>query len=505
MRKFILIALLGLGACSDLDNPMLSPEIFDRFAPVLSVSVPTLSVDEGQTLTFDASASIDPFGDTLTFEVELVATEFAELQSDASDPIWTLISHQVDQDETVWVRVSATNRLETVTEEFEVAIENYDRTPISADWNSVAEDSFLASDTGGLKLTQRPYPDNFYFLHNRMLHALRTGESGNLEVLEFDFQANPALDAPRIIELGAPIGADPELNAAKLPYTEDAPSFAVHSAQSETAQIYTRDTLNSVFLGGNLSLPGLCNLYWQKLFSAPPSWGLVVGAETALWTWLDDERNSPIIGQSGMFSDSQIRSPTGRYCHSGRGNVFYDEVRGEFDFATFENAENSTFPRPVSMALPNDLFLVDMDVGIDAREEEFIALLFAADAHDGPHQLTLLSQSPSGLVVQQDIALPAGIPADMVVGSVDTDPPAFFRQKEANIDSDIVIAVPDTPYVYVIRTDYSELDGLTVAPIEYFEVGFGIDEITLAITQLNHKHSLITNDGQTLRRYINAN
>ena len=505
MRKFIFVVLLSLGACSDFDNPMLSPEIFDRFSPILSVSVPTLSVDEGQSITFDASASIDPLGDTLTFDVELVATGFAELQSDPSNPIWTLIAHQVDQNETVWVRVSATNRLETVTQEFEVAIENYDRAPISTDWNSVAEDSFLASDTGGVKLKQRPYPDNFYFLHDRMLHALRTGASGNLEVLEFDFQANPALDAPRIIELGAPIGADPELNAAKIPYTEDAPSFSVHSAQSETVQVYTRETLNSVYLGGTLTLPGLCNAYWQKLFSAPPSWGLVVGAETALWTWLDDARNSPLIGQSGMFSDSQIRRPTGRYCHSGRGNVFFDEVRGEFNFATFESAENSSFPRPVSMAPPNGLSLVNMDVGIDAREQEFIALLFAAEAHDGPHQLTLLSQSPSGLVVQQDIALPSGVPADMVVGSVDTDPLAFFREEEANIDSDIVIAVPDTPYVYVIRTDYSDVDGLTVAPIEYFEVGYGVDEITLAITQRNRKHSLVTNDGQTLRRYINAN
>ena len=505
MRKISLTALLVLAACSDIDNPMLSPEIFDRFSPIFSVSVPTLSVDERQTITFDASASIDPFGDTLTFDVELVATEFAELQSDPSNPIWTLVTHEVDQDETVWVRASASNRLETVTREFEVSVKNYDRTPISADWHSVEEDSFLASDTGAVKLKQRPYPDNFYFLHNRMLHALRTGTSGNLEVLEFDFRDTAALDAPRIIELGAPVGADPELNAAKIPYTEDAPSFAVHSAQSETVQIYTRNTLNSAFLGGTLTLPGLCNAYWQKLFSAPPSWGLVVGAETALWTWLDEERNSPIIGQSGMFSDSQIQSPTGRYCHSGRGDVFYDEIRGDFNFATFESAETSSFPRSASMAPPIGLVLVDMDVGIDAKEEEFIALLFAAEAHDGPHQLTLLSQSPSGLVVQHDIALPSGVPADMIVGSVDTDLDAFFREKEANIDSDIVITAPGTPYVYVIRTDYSELDGLTVAPIEYFEVGYGVDEVTLATTQPNQKHSLITNDGQTLRRYINAN
>ena len=75
---------------------------------------------------------------------------------------------------------------------------------------------------------------------------------------------------------------------------------------------------------------------------------------------------------------------------------------------------------------------------------------------------------------------------------------------EGNRDTDIVIAVPETPYVYIITVEPDDLGGVTFGPLEFFEAGFDVKDIHVEVTDGTYRYSLITNDGYTLRLHESA-
>jgi hypothetical protein len=359
------------------------------------------------------------------------------------------------------------------------------------------------SDSGSAKLAAPPFQDGFFFSSFKTLHALRTSPTGALEVLEFDF-LNSQFDPPKVFTLDAPASEGSQLVVADFQYPGDLPGFATYSADTSTAHIYRRDGRDEISAAGEFSTPNLCAAHWEYVDTGQGITllrSLLVGTENGLWAWLNDGRTIQTRDRSGSFSETRVWDSSRRYCHRARGNVYYDDQGGDFYFAITGSVADSTLPRPLSFPPPPDLTFVDLEIGKDQSGEEFLVLLFAGDTHTAAHQLVILSDDQNGALDAEEIALPNGIPTDLVVTSIDTDARDLARGGDGNTDSDIVIAVPETPYVYVIRSAFTAGDGLSFDPIEFFEVGFGVHDITIAVTDGNNREDLITNDGRVLQLF----
>lgn len=90
----------------------------------------------------------------------------------------------------------------------------------------------------------------------------------------------------------------------------------------------------------------------------------------------------------------------------------------------------------------------------------------------------LMFQNAGGVITQTTVLLPSGVPSDMVFASDDDGHANDF-------DSDILIAVPETPYVYVFNnlSSPSAPGAVTFSDIAFHEVGFGVR--TAAIGQVD--------------------
>lgn len=508
-KHSICVLALAVAACSggggseSAPPPIPTPPATtSNTAPVLSITVSASSVDEGQPITIDASGTVDADGDPLSYSLELDDPALATLAGSDMGPVWALQTSLVDATTRLNAKISVSDGSETVSEEVALTIENFSRTPVNSDWGQ-RYDSYDLSETGGATLAQTRFQDGFYFGGGKTLHALRPTPAGMIEIVEFDF-FNSRFDPPTVFPTGALASADSKLVPADFQYPGDLPGFAIYSADSSTAHIYRRDSRDEISSAGEFSVPDLCAAHWDYLDTGNGITliqSLLVGTENGLWAWLNDGRTLQTRDQSGNFSETQLWDSSGRYCHRARGNVYYDEERGDFHFAITGSIADSKLPRPLSYSPPPDLKLIDVEIGKDRSGEEFVVLLFAGDAHSAAHQLVILSPDTNGQIEANTVTLPSGIPTDLVVTSIDSDARDLARGGDGNTDSDIVIAVPETPYVYVIRSEHTDQDGLTFDPIEFFEVGFGVHEITIAVTDGTNREDLITNDGRRLQLF----
>ena len=509
VKHSISVLALALAACSggggseSAPPPTPTPPTpTSNTAPVLSITVSASSVDEGQPITIDASGTVDADGDPLSYSLELDDPALATLTSADTGPVWVLQTSTVDATESFNVKISVSDGSETVSEDVALKINDFSRTPFNTDWGP-RYDTYDLSETGDAKLAQTRFQDGFFFGSFKTLHALRTTSAGILEIVEFDF-FNSRFDPPRIFATGASASADSQLVTADFQYPGDLPGFATYSADSSTAHIYRRDSRDEISSAGKFSVPDLCAAHWAYVDTGGGITllqSLLVGTENGLWAWLNDGRTIQTRDQSGSFSETRVWDSSRRYCHRARGNVYYDDQRGDFHFAITGSVADSKLPRPLSFPPPPNLTFVDMGIGKDQSGEEFVVLLFAGDTHAAAHQLVILSPDTNGLIQANTVTLPNGIPADLVVTSIDSDARDLARGGDGNTDSDIVIAVPETPYVYVIRSEFSVEKGLTFTPIEFFEVGFGVDDITISVTDGTNHEDLITNDGRRLQLF----
>lgn len=507
MKHIVFASALALAACSsgggdDAGPPPAPVPSAANTAPALTITISASSVDEGQPITIDASATTDSDSDPLTYSLELDDPTLATLTGSNTGPVWVLKTSTVDTAASFTAKVSVSDGSETVSEDVALSIRNFSRTPINTDWGP-RNDAYEISETSSAKLAEPRFQDGFYFGSFKTLHALRTTPAGALEVLEFDF-LNSQFDPPKSFMLDAPASADSNLVTADFQYPGDLPGFATYSAKTSTAHIYRRDGRYEISAAGEFSIPGLCTAHWEYMDTGGGITllrSLLVGTENGLWAWLNDGRTIQTRDHSGSFSETQVWDSSRRYCHRARGNVYYDDQSGDFHFAITGSVADSKLPRPLSFPPPRDLTFVDIEIGKDQSGEEFVVLLFAGDTHTSDHQLVILSHDTNGVMDADVIALPNGIPTDLVVTSIDTDARDLARGGDGNTDSDIVIAVPETPYVYVIRSEQPDQDGLSFDPIEFFEVGFGVHDITIAVTDGNNREDLITNDGRVLQLF----
>lgn len=504
MRLAMILFVILLSACSGGGGtaPPAAPDppVSTNSPPSIALTASSQLIDERQSLRIDASATTDPDGDVLSFELSLDGSSSASVLSRASGPVWTLETTKVDADEVVTATLRVSDGTTEVSEDVTFTIRKFDRSPISTIW-AVPTQTYDVSDNGSAKL-----PEDVFFSGFKILHVLHRSATNTLSVLEFTF-FNSIFRDPTLIPLDMPASASDFLMAERIQYASERSGFAVFSPETESIRVFKRESQQDVSDGGQFSIPGLCDASWAHISTDSdilqfPS--LLIGTGNGLHAWLNDGRTIPLRDRSGTFSQSRIWRPSGRFCFAATGGIYYDEMAHEIELVLLDTFSDTEFPGPVSVSVPNGLRLVDIETGLSQIREEYIALLFAGETHNAPHQLTILYQSPNGAVDQLDIPLPAGIPASLTVGSIDTDFDEVEFSNFANKDDDIVIAVPDTPYAYVIRSEYSVEAGLTFAPLEFFHVGFDVLDTALIITDGTARWSLITNDGWTLRLHENT-
>lgn len=510
MKHLLLFSFLLLSACSgggssstDAPPPPSTgndPSSQSNSAPDIRVTLSLTQVFERQTITVDASATTDADGDALNYELKLVDTPYATIAGSNNGPAWKIDTTEVDTDALVKATITASDGNDTVAMNVEFTIMNYDRTPLNKTWEEVS-DTYEISANGSAKFSENRFYDGF-----KGAHLLRTNESDQLEIVEFTFFKS-TFDDPVKIATDMPGDEAASLITQNIQFQSEYPGFAVVSPSTETAKVIKRESRSEGSIGGSLTLPGLCSASWKHIAltrEITERASLFIGTNNGLWGWLNAGRAINNRDLSGVFTDDTVWDPSGNFCHPGELGVFYDPEKRELNVWKTEHITQPDLPMPIAVNAPIGLNVVDVRIGISDTRDSFIALLFAGKTHDAPHQLSIFYKALSGQIEQLDYDLPSGIPTNLAVHSIDTNFIDMERGGWGNRDSDIVIAVPETPYVYIIETQSSETEGLSFGPLEFFEAGFGVRDIALIVTDGTNKYSLLTTDGHTLKLHKSA-
>ena len=478
------------------------PTAQSNTAPTLSVSASATQLDERQPFVIDASASTDPDGDELTFELDLGDLPHTKVDTPNAPSQWDISTAEVDETKAYTLTASVSDGVETVSQSIEITLQNYDRTPLNSTWTEASE-VFEISKTGSARFADNTTESGF-----SMAHVLRETSNGKMEILEFEM--TNGFGAPDSVVLDIPMPSDAILQTVNFKPGDPFRSFSITSDQDDQVWIFKRNDRSEAMLTGSLNLPGLCSTSWATITlssngGVTPS--LYTGMDRGLSLFVNEGALDRTSTQYGTFLDSMVYQGRvfGNYCAAGPFSTFYDSDRTDFFALRDTNFGAPNFPAVTSVNVPNSLDLVTFKAGKLKHQIKFYALLFAGPEHTSPHQLTILHKTPSGNIEQLDYALPSGIPTDLIVQSIDTNfVELTYDGTEGNRDTDIVIAVPETPYVYIITVEPDDLGGVTFGPLEFFEAGFDVKDIHVEVTDGTYRYSLITNDGYTLRLHESA-
>lgn len=501
---FILLFLTACSAGSGGDG-LLPPSVLGdppsqsdtNAPPILMLSVSTTDVDERQSVVIQTAGSSDPDGDELTYEIDMGGMDYHAYER--LDPLteWTIETGEVDETTTYRLTVTASDGKDTTSEAFDLTVHNYDRSPLNKTWGDVSE-TYDVSQNGSARFAKNDTRSQF-----QLAHILRDSDDGKMEALEFEM--TNGFGIPFVIPLDVPATPDAVLQTEMISSGRFKVGFSVTSETEDKAWVFRRDGATVATLTGELDLPGLCSASWTYARFSPTgvfTLNLFVGTANGLWLFINESARNQLNTENGAFLTADIYDGrvSGNFCAAGSFATFFDADRKDFIALESHEFGAPNFPETTPVNVPDNLELVTFKAGMLKYRVKYFALLFAGAEHTSAHQLTILHETPSGVIEQLDYALPPGKPSDLVVQSIDTNYLELqYTEGEGNRDADIVIAVPETPYVYVITVEADDLGGVTFGPLEYFEVGFDKKDIAVEVTDGTNRYSLITNDGETLR------
>jgi len=536
LRFRSLVLALSLTACSGgggsssstpAPPPPPPPPPPANTAPSVNVMAPS-SIDERQSFTIDASGSTDADGDTLSFQISLSGSSNAFLVGSADGPEWTIETNEVASDETIEATITVSDGTDSTSQTVSITITDFDRTPLSSQWGASADQLTITNPPfsnlapGFPKSTQLP-----------LLSFFTRQNDGTLELQTFNF-TNAEFPTSVITSLpGGPSGAFQSTRNELTSSPSD--EFVLWSGDEGIVQIYKSETDGTYSDGGSFSIPEVCNAISAFVgddrgpaFGIEEYPGLIVGTPNGLTALFnngnprEDFTMNPgfvpsdmEIAARGTFTNSRIIATTGDFCGLDSGTFTqnganapgnYSETRSELTLITDTTGNSVTLGNSISVSLPaiSNLRLIAEAGGVNQDGSTFAALLFSDGEHEGTHQVTIVHQDPAGTFSQTDIALPNGVPLDMAVTSIDVRADGNQNPGMSDFDSDIVIAVPETPYAYVLKNTSSPTVSLSFAPIEYAEVGFGVNQIALIDGDGSLGPELVTGDGTTLDLYVNT-
>lgn len=455
-------------------------------------------MDEGQWFVIDATRSTDSDDDELTFEIEQTGGRQLVLVP-GEDGIFTYEVPYLDADETVTFRVSVSDGEAVTTDDVAITLLNYERTPISTQWagglgsvtlqGPVREIGVGNSGGTGINSTVLVISEEGGGFAARNL-TLTSGGEISLVVPSLTFEADES-DAS-----AAFLFADFNLDAVQ--------DLAVLSRSDGNIETFLGDgdgtSAYPMVNSGGGEVAGACAIkeMWvgeDRPITGSELPGLLVGTDgNGLSALLNDGNPRDLIGagyqpDEGYFSSTVMLTTSGRACAitgqidldaDGFVEIYtYDPVRQEFTGYSEPLGSTVEEKEVFSAQLPaSGMDIVALATGISNTGSSLLAALFTDGVHEGNHAL-LIFENEGGAIEQTTIILPNGVPTDFAFASVDAFDPDVIGYSD--FDADIVIAVPETPYVYVLEN----LSSPTVpgasdfADIAFFEVGFGVEQVAV--------------------------
>lgn len=447
-------------------------------------------------MVIDASGSTDADGDTLTYEIEQVSG-ISLTQVSASAGVFTYSTPMLAQDEPVSFKVTVRDAEAASEATVDVTIRNYARAPLSTQWG--VELFRGALPTGAIRAFAHDLDTSIFSGNNRFYIV---SEDTDGLVL---YRETPANDGT--LTFSAPLfefAPDESSTPAKFSFfdynLDTQLDMAVLSPSDGTIETYlVQDNGGgsySMIDSGGAAVPGACALAPaivgnDRATGTNEYWGILVGTHGNGLTAMLNDGNPHSVGPpppgAGYFSRTMSISTSGTACGLSEGfnldgngvyeHYGYDPGRKEFT-GYDEPVTTTTVPGQIlNVSLPAPgMRLVDVDTGIGQMGQELMAALFSDGVHEGSHAV-LIFQNSGGIIQQTTINLPNGVPTDLSFATIDAIDPN--HPSYSDFDSDLVIAVPGTPYVYVIENLSSPVvpGPVTFSNIAYLDVGFGVQSI----------------------------
>jgi hypothetical protein len=519
ITSLTIIAACGGGGSSPAPAPSPTPPSSPA-GPTAIAEADRAVVDERQRLDIVASQSSDPSGGALTYTIEQISGP--DLGNPIGNgPVWTFDTPEVDADTAVSFRVTVTNNGTNLsdTAEASATIANFDRSPASPQW--VGEyGSFTLSNSRLLSFDNSPLLSD----DDRLVF---TDQDGSLNTA--NFETNPANTAGLLDQatlrtqtgsyevLFDDINRDTQTDAIVL--------------DRNTDQIYLyRQTLDNadgfVFEEASTgNIPGACafasTVIGNDSIDANRNTfpGLFIGTEDEGFSILENQGNPrPVIptaesrDRAGRLSVPRAISTNERGCYLAIGTFdtvgtfdiwAYDEQRSELLQIRNPLTTNLTIGNTIQLGFSDqNTRLIDMQFGVGQGGQSFLAMLLTGGHYDS-NFLLILQDSPGG-ISETRIDLPHGSGTDLLVESMDVlpFPPSSTT---SDFDSDILIAVPETPYVYVLENLSTMTGPVTFSEISYLETGFGVYKIGLVSgnNSLGRELATATKEGE-VRLFLNT-
>ncbi len=506
-------ACLGLAACDSTSDSTPAKASAPAFAFTLSEVPPTVFEKQPARIAVATKTGTGP-NDHPTFTVVIDEGGDSLTVGPVAAPgeSWHIATHAVDADVGVRGRVIGTLGNQTREQPFSFEIKNYARTPINAQWHEphsrpAIADKVVLLDLAGLdKATRRPA----VFAFTRIFATVVSSPEGQI-VLRDVFSEVP-LTTPGKVEKSINL----DLEETKTWPDARFILFTQHSADSQHAVIYSQAMQSFVPLSRQMNLsssnrpepftaapairaPGLCAVHQIRRRDARghklPYLDLLIGTPTGLLIAPNLANDSLLNHDPHSFGPPQaVAGARGNFCNllSLSSNYSHPVLRYDPETGALGLIRPTrTGPLalidlpPLAYTPPAGQNFVAMGSGHDADDVGFIALLFSDGQHDGRHTLVLRRADEDTVMppTEHKIELPAGVPTALFVGEIDlyADPsrPEHGPGDGLDHDDDIVIAVPGTPYVYVVEIDNLAPGSSQPYALSFFETGFDVFDLTV--------------------------
>lgn len=497
-RALILAAGLTLAACSGggggSSSPPPSPPPPSASGPDAVVVADRAAVDERQPLDIDAGGSSDPSGANLDYEIEQIAGPQLNLLQ-GSGPLWTFNTEEVDADTTVTFRVTVSFNGLSDSADVSATITNYDRTPLSQQWTGEYGD-FAIDALSIVGFDRSVFQDA-----DRLVFENPEGHVGVAS-----FQTDPD-EYPGVVEsqilrderisfdaLFDDFNLDTQVDVAILDRTNDA--ITVYRQTLDDDDGFTFEETGS----GNFA--NACALVSALVGDDRPAGfgneypGLFLGSEGAgFGIFLNSGNPRPFpnnataqsLDQAGRFSALLPISAGDTGCHLAAGDLgstgarsvwAYDDLRSELLEFLVPVGSVPALGRTVALGIGGqNIRMINMEFGVGQGGQGFLVMLFGRGHYDSNFLLVL--QQDGATISQTRIDLPNGLGSDLLVDNVDYFNPGVADPTVIDFDSDIVVAVPFTPYLYVLENLSSDSGPVTFSEPQFLEVGFGVTRIGL--------------------------
>lgn len=467
-------------------------------------------------------------GDPITFSISQSAGQTLQEVAGTPDGVFTFNTPRVTADQSVTFTVTASDGALSSTQDETITISDIVRTPLSTQWAGMLSSQTVGANakqivSGGRTAGDGTFPRPTAHL---VSEDAVSGED-NLHVLTF--ATDGTFTVGSITTLSAVSGVDPDDWVYVFDNLDliDGTDLVQYDPNSGSLAVY-RDTGGAVppfevLATGTFpnlgNTPEACGITTTLVgddragFAVNEFPGILLGTNgNGLRAVLNDgnPRTDPSQTTIGFTqelaltsADSLCAFAVSNMNATGSHEVYgYDPVREDLVPISSPVTSAPTLGTPFSITLPaSNMSLVDMKSGIGQAGQAFVAMLFSDGVHEGNHAIVVV-QFQNGALTQDLISLPNGVPTELVVASIDT-----FGGSAPDFDTDLIVVVPDVPYVYVIENESPSTPGPnTFAPISYFEVGFDVQNVTLADGNNTGDGELVTgaSDG-TISVYRNTN